>query len=107
MADKIICSSCGASYDRNMKNCPYCGNANFYGQEKEYMRGLAGLRQRFSEIADIDKSVLLKEFGKVFVYIVAVAAVIVAIVVSIISFSMHQQAKKTEKIRDGIIYEIQ
>ncbi len=51
----VICPSCGAKFNKNLSQCPYCGNSNYYGQEKSYMKGLAGLRQRLAELADINK----------------------------------------------------
>ena len=51
----VICPSCGAEFNKNLSQCPYCGNSNYYGQEKSYMKGLAGLRQRLAELADINK----------------------------------------------------
>ena len=54
----VICPSCGAEFNKNLSQCPYCGNSNYYGQEKSYMKGLAGLRQRLAELADINKKII-------------------------------------------------
>ena len=56
----VICPSCGAEFNKNLSQCPYCGNSNYYGQEKSYMKGLAGLRQRLAELADINKKIIVE-----------------------------------------------
>ena len=58
----VICPSCGAEFNKNLSQCPYCGNSNYYGQEKSYMKGLAGLRQRLAELADINKKIIVEEY---------------------------------------------
>ena len=34
MQKTVKCKYCSAEYPKELANCPYCGNANFYGQEK-------------------------------------------------------------------------
>lgn len=107
MSRSIICKSCGAEYDMDEMNCPYCGSANYYGQEKEYMRGLAGLKQRMSDLAEIDKKIWFREVIKVVLYIAVIVAIIGGIIGIIFMADKNSQTREAEKIKEEIIYEIQ
>ena len=55
MKKTVTCKYCSAEYPEELANCPYCGNANFYGQEKIYMQRMSQIRKRLASLAYIDK----------------------------------------------------
>ena len=61
MKKTVTCKYCSAEYPEELANCPYCGNANFYGQEKIYMQRMSQIRKRLASLAYIDKKIILKE----------------------------------------------
>ena len=88
----VICPSCGAEFNKNLSQCPYCGNSNYYGQEKSYMKGLAGLRQRLAELA-----------VKVLVLVLAVVIILVAAIFSVKAIDRHNESIAVNNIRKEII----
>ena len=95
----VICPSCGAEFNKNLSQCPYCGNSNYYGQEKSYMKGLAGLRQRLAELADINKKIIVK----VLVLVLAVVIILVAAIFSVKAIDRHNESIAVNNIRKEII----
>ena len=89
----VICPSCGAEFNKNLSQCPYCGNSNYYGQEKSYMKGLAGLRQRLAELADINKKIIVEE----------VVIILVAAIFSVKAIDRHNESIAVNNIRKEII----
>ena len=89
----VICPSCGAEFNKNLSQCPYCGNSNYYGQEKSYMKGLAGLRQRLAELADINKKII----------VLAVVIILVAAIFSVKAIDRHNESIAVNNIRKEII----
>ena len=61
MKKTVTCKYCSAEYPEELANCPYCGNVNFYGQEKIYMQRMSQIRKRLASLAYIDKKIILKE----------------------------------------------
>ena len=47
------------------------------------MKGLAGLRQRLAELADINKKIIVEEAVKVLVLVLAVVIILVAAIFSV------------------------
>ena len=101
----VICPSCGAEFNKNLSQCPYCGNSNYYGQEKSYMKGLAGLRQRLAELADINKKIIVEEAVKVLVLVLAVVIILVAAIFSVKAIDRHNESIAVNNIRKEIIDE--
>ena len=99
----VICPSCGAEFNKNLSQCPYCGNSNYYGQEKSYMKGLAGLRQRLAELADINKKIIVEEAVKVLVLVLAVVIILVAAIFSVKAIDRHNESIAVNNIRKQII----
>ena len=95
----VICPSCGAEFNKNLSQCPYCGNSNYYGQEKSYMKGLAGLRQRLAELADINKKIIVE----VLVLVLAVVIILVAAIFSVKAIDRHNESIAVNNIRKEII----
>jgi len=93
----VICPSCGAEFNKNLSQCPYCGNSNYYGQEKSYMKGLAGLRQRLAELADINKKIIVEEA------VMAVVIILVAAIFSVKAIDRHNESIAVNNIRKEII----
>ena len=92
----VICPSCGAEFNKNLSQCPYCGNSNYYGQEKSYMKGLAGL-------ADINKKIIVEEAVKVLVLVLAVVIILVAAIFSVKAIDRHNESIAVNNIRKEII----
>ena len=84
MKKTVTCKYCSAEYPEELANCPYCGNANFYGQEKIY-----------------------KEILKIAGITAAVIAVIIAVIFTIISIDKNNYSKQINEMRGNIINEIQ
>ena len=59
MKKTVTCKYCSAEYPEELANCPYCGNANFYGQEKIYMQRMSQIRKRLVSLAYIDKKIII------------------------------------------------
>ena len=93
----VICPSCGAKFNKNLSQCPY------YGQEKSYMKGLAGLRQRLAELADINKKIIVEEAVKVLVLVLAVVIILVAAIFSVKAIDRHNESIAVNNIRKEII----
>lgn len=92
----VICPSCGAEFNKNLSQCPYCGNSNYYGQEKSYMKGLA-------ELADINKKIIVEEAVKVLVLVLAVVIILVAAIFSVKAIDRHNESIAVNNIRKEII----
>ena len=99
MKKTVTCKYCSAEYPEELANCPYCGNANFYGQEK--------IRKRLASLAYIDKKIILKEILKIAGITAAVIAVIIAVIFTIISIDKNNYSKQINEMRGNIINEIQ
>ena len=46
----MICNNCGAHFDDNLPNCPYCNTFHYPGARKEYMEKLDDLRENLDEL---------------------------------------------------------
>ena len=102
MKKTVTCKYCSAEYPEELANCPYCGNANFYGQEKIYMQRMSQIRKRLASLAYIDKEIL-----KIAGITAAVIAVIIAVIFTIISIDKNNYSKQINEMRGNIINEIQ
>lgn len=107
MKKTVTCKYCSAEYPEGLANCPYCGNANFYGQEKIYMQRMSQIRKRLASLAYIDKKIILKEILKIAGITAAVIAVIIAVIFTIISIDKNNYSKQINEMRGNIINEIQ
>lgn len=107
MKKTVTCKYCSAEYPEELSNCPYCGNANFYGQEKIYMQRMSQIRKRLASLAYIDKKIILKEILKIAGITAAVIAVIIAVIFTIISIDKNNYSKQINEMRGNIINEIQ
>lgn len=103
MKKTVTCKYCSAEYPEELANCPYCGNANFYGQEKIYMQRMSQIRKRLASLAYIDKKIILKEILK----IAGITAAVIAVIFTIISINKNNYSKQINEMRGNIINEIQ
>ena len=46
------CSQCGADFDEQLSQCPYCGALNYSGAERQYFDHLHDLNQEMAEMGD-------------------------------------------------------
>ena len=85
MKKTVTCKYCSAEYPEELANCPYCGNANFYGQEKIYMQRMSQIRKKTGIPCLYWQKIILKEILKIAGITAAVIAVIIAVIFTIIS----------------------
>ena len=67
------------------------------------MKGLAGLRQRLAELADINKKIIVEEAVKVLVLVLAVVIILVAAIFSVKAIDRHNESIAVNNIRKEII----
>ena len=103
MKKTVTCKYCSAEYPEELANCPYCGNANFYGQEKIYMQRMSQIRKRLASLAYIDKKIISFQLNLK----ADVQAVIIAVIFTIISIDKNNYSKQINEMRGNIINEIQ
>lgn len=72
-------------------------------RKKSYMKGLAGLRQRLAELADINKKIIVEEAVKVLVLVLAVVIILVAAIFSVKAIDRHNESIAVNNIRKEII----
>ena len=98
---KIICPSCGASFNESEPKCPYCGTVYEPGAEKEYKEKLNDLRMDLDivdNLAEDDYKSDFKAFLERFLPIVGTVLFIavVALTVYKISTSGSRSANRVE-----------
>ena len=59
----MICPNCGGDFADWAPECPYCGNMNCQGAEKQYMDRLETLRQDMEELPEASKEHYRKGIG--------------------------------------------
>lgn len=60
----IICSNCGASFQGDLAECPYCGQIYILGAEKEYLDNLQEIKEDMSEINQLTEEIYQDEIKK-------------------------------------------
>lgn len=48
----MICKNCGANFNDDLPKCPYCGEFNYSGAEKEYFHRLHGMKEDLHSLED-------------------------------------------------------
>lgn len=61
----IKCKNCGADIDKNVASCPYCGELNYAGAEKEYMEHLGDIRTSLENLAGESNAEVIDEVANV------------------------------------------
>lgn len=46
----MICKNCGAHFEDNLPECPYCGEFHYAGAQKEYMGKLENLKENLDDL---------------------------------------------------------
>ena len=46
----MICNNCGAHFDDNLPNCPYCSALHYPGARKEYMEKLEDIKENLDDL---------------------------------------------------------
>lgn len=60
----VSCSNCGASFQENAPECPYCGQIYIPGAEKEYLDNLHEIREDLSEVEGLSGEIYQSEIKK-------------------------------------------
>lgn len=83
---KIVCSSCGASFDKNLSKCPYCETLNVPAAEAEYMEKLEDVRENLDDLQAVPTQEVkeaIDRSGRYMRRVVVIVAVVVLLVVAI------------------------
>lgn len=65
MSNKLLCHNCGASIDKDSPKCPYCGELNYSGAEKEYMEHLTDIKDNLESLSKESDNEVLEEIANV------------------------------------------
>ena len=60
----MICKNCGAHFDDNLPECPYCGAFHYAGARKEYMGKLEGMREDLDDLHETVPEMYAAELKK-------------------------------------------
>lgn len=97
----MICPNCGGDFAEWAPKCPYCGNMNYRGAEKQYMDQLETLRQDMEELPEASKEHYRKEVGgavkKLFRPLLVLMLAVVMITVLGVFWERHQEKKYEER----------
>ena len=59
----MICKNCGAHFEDNLPECPYCGEFHYAGAQKEYMGKLENLKENLDDLHETVPEMYTKEFN--------------------------------------------
>lgn len=97
----MICPNCGGDFADWAPKCPYCGNMNYQGAEKQYMERLETLRQDMGELPEQSKAHYRKGIGDSLKKLLRPLAVLVLAVAALVALGMawerHQEKKSEER----------
>ncbi len=96
MSEMFKCSNCGAEYDKNMAECPYCGYINEEGAEKEYMDRLYDVRDNL----DVVDEAAAADYGRGYrgvLKIVGITLLVLVVITGIILTSRVLMNKRAEE----------
>lgn len=96
MSEMYKCSNCGAEYDKEKTECPYCGYINEEGAEKEYMDRLYDVRDNLDVVDEAAAADYGKGYGRV-LKIVGLTLLVLALVAGIIYTSRIMMNKRNEE----------
>ena len=57
----MICNNCGAHFDDNLPNCPYCSALHYPGARKEYMEKLEDIKEDLDDLHETIPEVYASE----------------------------------------------
>lgn len=75
MASMIRCRSCGAEFDENLRQCPYCGTGNEAQVEREHAEALREVERQRRDLAHLPKQIARlwgKRWGRILLLAVTV-----------------------------------
>lgn len=97
----MICPNCGGDFADWAPQCPYCGNMNYQGAEKQYMDQLETLRQDMGELPEASKEHYRKEVGgavkKLLLPLTILVLAAAAIAALGVIWERHQEKKYEER----------
>jgi len=88
---KIFCSNCGAGFEKDEPNCPYCGYISYPGAEEKYMQDLGKIRQNLD---DIDNNIVKENKNTVLKYVLIILVIMLVAAINI--FIIISTMKKLE-----------
>jgi len=92
----IKCKNCGAEFDDNLSACPYCGEMNLRGSEKEYMDKLEEVRQDLDKLADDSEEEVGRNIKNISRVIITSAIVFIVIALGIVALGYYLDNKSME-----------
>ena len=61
---EVVCSNCGATFDKKEAKCPFCGYISYPGAEEKFMKDLEGIKDNLSDLSSIPNQEYKKEMSK-------------------------------------------
>lgn len=65
MGKMIKCKNCGADIEENAAMCPYCGELNYKGAEKQYMEHLGDIKTSLEDLSSESTAEIMDEISNV------------------------------------------
>lgn len=96
MAKEVECNSCGARFHEDLAKCPYCGNLNYSGAEKEYMDKLKDIQLDMRYLKETPEEQIEEEIKKQKKRIkrTVIITTIIVIIVCIALYRKHCEAEE-------------
>lgn len=93
----MFCPNCGGEFAEWAPKCPYCGNMNPKGAEKEYMAHMEELKNRLDQVDEESEKDYQKTMGKaakrLLIFVGAAAALIILVFVALNIWQKKQDEK--------------
>ena len=97
----MICPNCGGDFADWAPKCPYCGEMNYQGAEREYMERLEMLRQDLEEIPEESGAHYRKRIGTTMGKLLRRLSILVGVVVVLAvlrtAWERHQEKKYEDR----------
>lgn len=98
MAKEIECNSCGARFSEDVAKCPYCGNLNYRGAEKEYMDKLRDIQLDMRSLKETPEEQIEEEIKKqkrrVKSTVIITITIVIIIAISIGLYGKYRERKE-------------
>lgn len=96
----MICPNCGGDFADWASKCPYCGNMNYQGAEKQYLDQLETLRQDMEELPEVSKEHYRRGIGGVVKRMFWPLLVLILAAVAIAALGMLWEQYQEKKYED-------
>lgn len=95
------CSQCGADFDEQLSQCPYCGALNYSGAERQYFDHLHDLNQEMAEMGDDSEESYtagIKKGTRIFLTVFIALGIVAAVVIILVVTYARISAKKDSEL---------